>query len=122
MTASGNIARSFDSLFRSVVGTEYFRFTTLRGEVDRGGVDEGDAHSVDSGVYRVPFAPGSQDVTLLVVEEGGESIGSHSGFVLAMGLEDELGALDMMDKGARILNILSSAWGGPYESNGSGTD
>ena len=119
----GNIARSFDSLFRCVVGTEALRFTTLGGEVDRGGVDEGGdnpAHSVDSGVYRIPFVPGSQDVILVVAEEGGESVRSRSG--VAMGLAAELGALDMMDKGARILNILSFAWGGPYESNGSGTD
>ena len=120
----GNIARSFDSLFRCAAGVGCLRFTTLGGEVDRGGVDEGDnpAHSVDSGMYRAPFVPGSQDVILLVAEEGGESIRSGSGVVPAMGLADELVGFDIMDRGARILNILSFAWGGPYESNGSGTD
>lgn len=109
---TGNNARSFDSPFRCVLGTECLRFATLGGEVDRGGVDEGDdtaAHSVDSGVYRSPFVPGSQDVILLVTKEGGESIRSHSGVGPAMGLADELGALDIMDRGARILNILSFA-------------
>jgi len=119
---TGNIARSFDSLFR--VGGTGLRFAALEGEVDRRGVDEGDnpAHSVDSGMYRAPFVPGSQDVILLVAEEGGESIRSRSGVVPVMGLADELVAFDIMDRGARILNILSFAWGGPYESNGSGTD
>lgn len=120
-----NTARSFDSLFRCVVGIECLRITALGGEVDRGGVDEGDdapAHSVDSGVYKAPFVPGSQDVILLVAEEGGDSMRSRSGVVPAIGLADELGAPDMIDRGAKILNILSSAWGGPYESNGSGTD
>lgn len=108
----GNIARSLDSLFRCVVGTDCLRLATLEGEADRGGVDEGDspAHSVDSEVYKVPFVLGSQDVILVVAEEGGES---SSAAVPAMGLADELGALDMMDRGARILNILSLAWGGP---------
>ena len=121
---TGNITRSFDSLFRCVEGIGCLRFAALGGEVDRGGVDEGDnpAHSVVSGMYRAPFVPGSQDVILLAAEEGGESIRSRSGVVPAMGLADELGAFDMMDRGARILNILSFAWGGPYESNGSGTD
>ena len=66
--------------------------------------------------------PGNQDVILLVAEEGGESIRSRSGVVPAMGLADEPVAFDIMDRGARILNILSFAWGGPYESKGSGTD
>jgi hypothetical protein len=121
----GNIARSFDSLFRCAVGPGCLRFATLGGEVALGGVVEGGdspAHSVDSEVYKAPFVPGSQDVILLVAEEGGESLRSRSGVVPAMGLADELGALVMMDRGARILNILSFAWGGPYESNGSGTD
>lgn len=121
---TGNIARSFDSLFRCMGGMECLRFATLGGEVDRGGVDEGDnpAHSVDSGMYRTPFVPGSQDVILLVAGEGGESVSSRSGVVSAIGLADELGAFDIMERGAKILNILSFAWGGPYESNGSGTD
>lgn len=120
---TGNMARCFDSLFRCVGGTGCLRFATLGGEIDRGGVDgDNPAHSVDSGMYRAPFVPGGQDVILLVAEEGGESIRSRSGVVPAMGLADELVAFDIMDRGAKILNILSFAWGGPYESNGSGTD
>lgn len=39
--------------------------------------------------------------------------------VIGLGLDE--GTLAITDSGGRILKILSSAGGGPYESNGSGT-
>ena len=55
------------------------------------------------------------------MDEGRPAMGSCSG-VPAIGLGDDKGALVMIDRGARMLNIWSSACGGPYESKGSGTD
>ena len=46
---------------------------------------------------------------------------SSSGVVDVKGLGLDEGALAMTDNGGRILKILSSEGGGPYESNGSGT-
>jgi hypothetical protein len=78
------------------------------GETERGGVAEGDgivAHSADSGVYAIfPLGLGSQDEIILPAEEGRQSKGSRSG-VPVKGLAVEEVAVDMMDKGARILNI-----------------
>lgn len=50
---------------------------------------------------------------------GGEQL---DGGVFASGLGEGDGALAMTASGGRMVNIWSSAWGGPYESNGSGTD
>lgn len=104
-----------DSGFRSTTGTECLRLIPFRGEdvraggeTDRGGVADGDgivAHSADSGVYAVfPLVLGSQDETLFLAEEGSEAKGSRSG-VPVKGLAVEEDALDMMDRGAKILNI-----------------
>jgi len=105
---------NFESLFRVTTGTECLRVGPLEGgeietggEVERGGVAEGDgtvAQSSDSGVC-VPFVPGSQDVILLVAEEGNESIGSRSGVELVKGLAVEEVAPVMIDNGASMLNI-----------------
>lgn len=79
------------------------------GEVDLGGVADGDdivAQSVDAGMYAAsPLVLGSQDVILLAVEEGRESKGSLSGVPPVKGLAVEEVALDIMDRGARMLNI-----------------
>ena len=46
---------------------------------------------------------------------------SSSGVEDVSGLGVADGVLAMTDNGGRMVNILSSAGGGPYESNGSGT-
>lgn len=105
--------RSFESPLR-VIGTECLRLdggdeeVIGAGEVERGGVAEGDeigAHSGDSGENTAPFVPGSQDVILLLVEAGNDTKESSSGVVLVSGLAVEEVAVVMIDKGARILNI-----------------
>ena len=101
--------------FRGTTGTECLRLTPFRGEevkaggeTDRGGVADGDgvvAHSDDSGVYAAfPLVLGSQDEILLPAEEGREAKGSCSGVPIKGVVEEEV-ALDIMDRGARILNI-----------------
>lgn len=47
---------------------------------------------------------------------------SSSGVEDVSGLAVEEGALAMTERGGRMEKIWSSAGGGPYESNGSGTD
>lgn len=113
---TGNTERSLDSDFRSTAGTECLRLTPFGGEkpltggeVDLGGVTEGDdivAQSVDAGMYAAsPSVLGSQDVILLAVEEGKVSKGSHSGVLPIKGLAVEEVAPVIMDRGVRILNI-----------------
>lgn len=45
-----------------------------------------------------------------------------AGGEFASGLGEGDGALAITASGGRMVNIWSSDWGGPYESNGSGTD
>ena len=76
------------------------------GEIDLGGVAEGDgivAQSVDAGMYAAsPLVLGSQAAILLAVEEGR---GSRSGVLPVKELAVEEGALVIMDRGVKILNI-----------------
>lgn len=57
----------------------------------------------------------------LLEELGKPSMELSSGVVITgVDDDDDLGFV-RMESGGRMLNIWSSAWGGPYESNGSGT-
>lgn len=87
------------------------------GDVERGGVEEVDdtsLHSEDELAKKV--LAGAHEWLMM---SGGELL---AGGVLASGLGEGDGALAMTASGGRMLNIWSSAWGGPYVSNGSGTD
>lgn len=71
--------RSFDSDFRGPAegGVECLRFGIEGGEADRGGVDEGEAHSVDSD-EKIPLlvaGVGSHELLLLLMV-GKASMGS----------------------------------------------
>lgn len=86
-----------------------------------GGVEEGDGTSAHSDVESAgKCSPllGSHGVLpkvdlLGVVDSGG---------VVFIGVGDGECAVALIERGCRMLNIWSSACGGPYESNGSGMD
>ena len=128
--------RSLDAsaAFRCAPGTECLRGVVLPfggdtlpaagGDVERGGEESGEvapAHAVVSAVNGTPVVAGSQDEIFVLAEEGSERAPSASG-VPAMGLDAVVDMPVMMESGARMLKIWSSACGGPYESKGSGTD
>lgn len=128
--------RSFDAsaALRCAPGTEWRRGVVLPfggdmlpaagGDVERGGEESGEvapAHAVVSAVNGTPLVAGSQDEIFVLAEEGSERAPSGSG-VPAMGLDAVVDMPVMMERGARMLKIWSSACGGPYESKGSGTD
>jgi hypothetical protein len=46
----------------------------------------------------------------------------ESGGVVVVGVGEDECAVALMERGCKMLKIWSSACGGPYESNGSGTD
>ena len=88
-------------------------------EVDDGGEDIGEdvtsAHAALLSGKNVPAAVVHElfaDVVASLSSSGVED-------VIGLGLED--GAFAMTESGGRMEKILSSAGGGPYESNGSGT-
>jgi hypothetical protein len=128
MTAS--TLRSFDSDLRwewdgreGVYGTEC-RLLTAGGdaegetEVDVAGDIEGDVGDVET-FARAALVSGKK-LPALVHEFFPSLLLSISGVeVMGLGLADDV--LAITDKGGKIVNILSSAGGGPYESNGSGT-
>ena len=87
-------------------------------EVDDGGEDIGEetsAHAALLSGKNVPAAVVHElfaDVVASLSSSGVED-------VIGLGLEE--GAFAITESGGRMENILSSAGGGPYESNGSGT-
>lgn len=100
----------------------------LVGDVERGvlevetGEEGTSAHSDDSAGKRTVFGLCDHEGLLeLEVEAGRPCMFSNSG-VRVKGVVDAEGAVGMMERGGRILKIWSSDCGGPYESNGSGTD
>jgi len=104
--------RSLDSDFRwpAEGGVEYLR-DMIGGETDRGGVEVGEgiaAHSVDSDEYIAPLLVfGSQDAILSETASA-----ESSSECPATGLGDD-DCVVMIDNGARMLKIWSSACGGP---------
>jgi len=111
----GRTDLSLDSVFLCAEGTECLRDAVggeveTGGDVERGGVsvpvgDSEAGHSAESGVYVVPFVPGSQDVILLAEKGGNEDAESRSGVVLVGGLALEGVVWFIIDKGASMLNI-----------------
>lgn len=98
--------RSLLSAFREpAVGGMECRRLEAGGETERGGVDSGEpAHSVASdGKISPLLALGSQEVILSL--NVADSIDTA--------LEEDACACVMIDKGASMLKIWSSAWGGP---------
>jgi len=90
-----------------------------KGDTDRGGVDEGDEASFHSEPEPEPEKKLLVGAHAWLSTSGGELL---EGGVFASGLGEGEGALAMTASGGRMVNIWSSACGGPYESNGSGTD
>ena len=87
--------------------------------IDVGGEDTGEvvisAHAVLlSGKY-APAAVVQELLPEVVLSLSSSGVDE----VIGLGLDD--GALAMTERGGRMVNILSFAGGGPYESNGSGT-
>lgn len=123
--------RSFDSDLRwecwgdaGMKGKECRRFTAggeaegdTRGDAE-GDIDE-DAEDVTSAHAAV--VSGKNPPALLLHEFFPSLLLSSSGVVDVRGLGLAEGVLAITDNGGRMLKILSSAGGGPYESKGSGT-
>lgn len=84
------------------------------GETERGDDEAGEegtsAHAEDSEGNKTVF--GFCDHDVLLEADGGPSIFSSSG-VRVNGVVVDEGALGIMERGGRILNIWSSDWGGP---------
>jgi hypothetical protein len=126
--------RSFDSDFRcecedvpSMGGKEYFR-VVVGGEVDgdiSGDVVDGDADEGDETSAQAALASGKKPPAGLVQELLFEAMPSllfsNSGVDDVSGLGLAEGVFAMTERGGRMLKILSSSGGGPYESKGSGT-
>ena len=130
MTAS--TLRSFDSDFRwewvgteGMYGTEW-RLLTVGGETvgemtdaDEVGDMEGDVGEV--AMFAHAGLVSGKNAPVLVQEFLPSLLLSRSGVDDVNGLGLAEGVLAITDNGGRMLNILSSSGGGPYESNGSGT-
>jgi hypothetical protein len=94
-------------------GCDCLRCAVDGGDEDRGGVDDEE--------WMLAQSEGVSGKNPLV---GHELPLAGSGWTLSSRLLDGVGegegALEMIDNGGNMLKIESSAWGGPYESKGSG--
>lgn len=106
--------RSLDSDLRRVEGggDAERRRDIIGGEIERGGVmigeDKVPAHSVESDEKDPPLFLGSHGATL----SDDEASALSNSMVAVMGLGDD-DCADIIDKGAKMLKIWSSACGGP---------